>query len=1334
MTEPARHDRRNGALLASVAFAALLALAAAWISALARVPQQRAAVERLLRAQTGLDVRYDRLVVRLGFYGPEAEFSNVEMLRPGAAAPLLRAPRMVARFESWRLLRGGQLRPGRVLVTGAELDLRQLVDLRRGIAAAAGPGATRDAPIAAASGEPPDAFAALEAQLPALLGDIPEGSLDFEAATLVWTDPARLAEPLLLRAPRLFASRRVDGAQFSATLLLPTRFGRTLFVAATLRHGARQGAPFDGRLRLAGRGLALERWRQLGLLPESLARGSGDATVSLQWRDGRVQRADGEVQLAGLGLVTPAPVIARQLGSVSAGFDFSRLPGGAWRWRLRDVLVTAAGASGGPFAGRGSLELRREPGRAAMSLQARRLPIEFVALLSRGAGSAGAAASQALRVEAGEIEELESHWAHDGSRLVVRGRVGDVALASIDRLWRAAGLAVQVDGNASHWRFALQGAAVPWQAPGLEAVPQPPRAALHGTVELALAPDGWSLALRDAALRWPDGPVIGLSGSAGRDAQAREASHFELALTEPLPRASMALPQSALGRWLPASFWAAFVAGRVETAQLEIEDGVPRSAALALREVAFAGDQSRPASSNLALDLGWDGRRVEGRLSGGQVGPLRLESGRLLWREPGDVPGRSGLELEARLLGSVADALQLAGAGSLPGGVPAAGFGGRARIDARLRPATEAAPRSAATLDYVLEIEDGHWRPLAATAPLGALRGRVRADARGLRDARLEGRWLGGPVQLRLRAGPQGELRLAASGRVARSALEREWSWIELAGHDGLADLDWSAELRPETAAPLATRPRRAAARGAADLASGGATPWRMRVALADAAAAELHWLPPLVAADGWRLERGVVHFGNATLPSAIPGAVVVGGAVERIELAGLAGALGRVASGEGWQRPLVGELRAAAVAVGAVSLGPARLRLAGSRDSTSVELDGPALAGELRQAHAPRAPLQARFARLGFAEDAPLASLADAFVPVSGVLELQVADLRRGARSLGELQARFESDGAAIATRDLTLRRGAQRLGASGRCERATLACSAAFTLADAELEDLQRDLGEAPRVQGREATAVGRIGWSMRRGSRFAATLQGELEFGARLEGRVPALAVAAATPDAATASSVAAGSTAAAASAATPAVDAAAGSGAVEGAAGQDASPTWSLLAPLVAAVTAQRGAQSVDGTALAVRSARGAVAPLTPAAIPAGTEESLALERLELRLSIHDGVATVERYDAIGRAARLDVAGRFDFRDDHLEQQAEWHWIAPGVAGAVDRLDPRSPLATGLRTLRELVARRDAAVSAPSADAVAAVARVDRFQLQGPLRQPRIRRAPLLDSPR
>ena len=94
------------------------------------------------------------------------------------------------------------------------------------------------------------------------------------------------------------------------------------------------------------------------------------------------------------------------------------------------------------------------------------------------------------------------------------------------------------------------------------------------------------------------------------------------------------------------------------------------------------------------------------------------------------------------------------------------------------------------------------------------------------------------------------------------------------------------------------------------------------------------------------------------------------------------------------------------------------------------------------------------------------------------------------------------------------------------------------------------------------------------------------------------------------------------------------------------------------------------------------------------------------------------------------------GRFDFRDDQLEQQAEWHWIAPGVAGAVDRLDPRSPLATGLRTLRELFARREAgrgaAASAPPGVTSPGDAHPERFLLQGPLRQPRIARTPLLDS--
>ena len=55
-------------------------------------PQHRAALERLVRAQTGLDVRFNELGLRLGWYGPEAVFRRVELGEPGASNVLLRAP------------------------------------------------------------------------------------------------------------------------------------------------------------------------------------------------------------------------------------------------------------------------------------------------------------------------------------------------------------------------------------------------------------------------------------------------------------------------------------------------------------------------------------------------------------------------------------------------------------------------------------------------------------------------------------------------------------------------------------------------------------------------------------------------------------------------------------------------------------------------------------------------------------------------------------------------------------------------------------------------------------------------------------------------------------------------------------------------------------------------------------------------------------------------------------------------------------------------------------------------------------------------------------------
>src|SRR3954451_15233940 len=103
-----------GALFALILFAYELARA--------RVPQHRAALERLVRGQTGLDVRFTELGLRWGWYGPEAVFHHVELDEPGNAEALLRAPELVVGFDVWRTLRSGHPEAGRIELIAPEID------------------------------------------------------------------------------------------------------------------------------------------------------------------------------------------------------------------------------------------------------------------------------------------------------------------------------------------------------------------------------------------------------------------------------------------------------------------------------------------------------------------------------------------------------------------------------------------------------------------------------------------------------------------------------------------------------------------------------------------------------------------------------------------------------------------------------------------------------------------------------------------------------------------------------------------------------------------------------------------------------------------------------------------------------------------------------------------------------------------------------------------------------------------------------------------------------------------------------------------------------------
>src|SRR3979411_2695089 len=91
--------------------------------AAARVPQHRAALEELIRQQTGLNVSFSELSVRWGWYGPEAVFHSVVLGEPGGRGALLRAPQLVVGLDAWRMVHSGRLEAGRITLGNPDLDL-----------------------------------------------------------------------------------------------------------------------------------------------------------------------------------------------------------------------------------------------------------------------------------------------------------------------------------------------------------------------------------------------------------------------------------------------------------------------------------------------------------------------------------------------------------------------------------------------------------------------------------------------------------------------------------------------------------------------------------------------------------------------------------------------------------------------------------------------------------------------------------------------------------------------------------------------------------------------------------------------------------------------------------------------------------------------------------------------------------------------------------------------------------------------------------------------------------------------------------------------------------
>jgi hypothetical protein len=1054
----------------AVASAAALALAllAAYSAALARLPQQRAAIESFLREQTGFELRFERLAVQLGLYGPEAHFGDVTLWRAGSERQLLQAPELVVRFETWRLLRSGTLRPGRILVVGAEIDADALRELEAS-------GRRGPSPAVALTPEQ-----RLLRRLVDLARGLPPGRIELEAATLrgFERDADGAATGRLVSLPRLAFERSPGSVRVHGGALLGGRLGRSINMALELRGLDAGPQALEGAVLLQGRELRAEGWRAALGLPREGWRATADLRLVLRLRAGTVQ--GGTVTASGRELQLPLGATTRgaaRYAQFSGELGFEREPEGDWSLRGSDLRLAGAGLPARRVAWSGSLD----------------------------------AAWRVLRVE---TASLPLEW--------LQPLLAWPALASLDGDLDALQLELRFDTGAISTRYAARAADLRWQGPQGDSVLEPLALRLEGdarVAQLVLEPTDTQLTLRATTAADGDDPeryAIALTGdielrreaagwrAAIRSLQLAQRREQQLqprldvagALTVPREGDSslevgVTLLQALDARELPALDRLAVAAASVAVRDVALAGGrfTLRAAAgadgawrlsgssgeLAVSRVDVTPGAGWPAVAGAGGRLRWDEPQLRFEFERGEIAGLRLLRGSL---ERGARP-RWSLSLEGPVQAAVRALAATPLAPQLPPELTAIGLLGPARFELQVEaaaPATVAAgapvPRAPAAPRWSLQarLQGVRWQLLQHAAPIEALSGIVGIVDGAVQPSQLDGRWMGQPVSLvaqRRRTG----VRWLLSGRWPTDTVAEL-----LPGYvDGRAQLGWRIE-----ASPVRGDPAR----------------WRVEAALEDAAARALFELAANPA-RGFQLQRGVVRFGAGPLILPEAAELQFAGTLPELELTQLAqrwAALRPLLAGG---PPVNGVLELRALALAGEPLGPVRASFAATAAGAGLVLDGERIDGRLQAAASDsQDPPRIELARLSLARLPGRAALRATASAAPWSTSIVVDQLRVGARLLGAVRARLVSDDERLALRELRFAAGDWLASGALDCRRAALRCDARLELAGGSARSALDLWGIGGDFDATSFVGSATLGWPIADSEQAWAALDGELQ----------------------------------------------------------------------------------------------------------------------------------------------------------------------------------------------------------------------------------------------
>jgi uncharacterized protein YhdP len=404
--------RRVGVLAAVVCVVAGLGVLIAK-SVMARVPEQRASIERLLKKHTGLDVRFGEMYVSWGWRGPQAVLRDVELADPVAKRFRTAAPEIRVELDSWGLIRPGELSIGRVTLVAATID----VDLERVTAARTGRGESTAA----------NNSVALHAwdrywieRLVDALRVLPDGRINVESATLNLRGGA--ANTRSVSVSRAVMRRDADSAVLYGTFLLPEQLGKTLFVSVEAR-GVRTGPDrIDGKVRVIARNA------QVAALARS------DAIDGLMTLDLKATLAGGRLSSATWqGNLRRLAFFHATSGQEPLRFVRADVTGAARRrgelltLDVEDFRVTPATGHGSSAAFEMELTTDARTGRLqapSLSISAAQLLVATVARAAPGSWP------QELDTRVGALQDLSLHWngaRPAADRLELRARATDLS-------------------------------------------------------------------------------------------------------------------------------------------------------------------------------------------------------------------------------------------------------------------------------------------------------------------------------------------------------------------------------------------------------------------------------------------------------------------------------------------------------------------------------------------------------------------------------------------------------------------------------------------------------------------------------------------------------------------------------------------------------------------------------------------------------------------------------------------------------------------------------------------------------------------------------------------